>query len=1328
MEIRVMSSNGFLPNAVPEAAMESPPSCPPGSAVPWPSRAQSSRSPDRLPSAPRGAPSDLLPPDSQGAAPGPRRREPASGDRHRGLRSRLRRDGVRRALATLLLGCAPILGTTLVARTASAQETIFSGTLTVVANPSVASANAGSIGYWRYGGQGGFTPSSSFTYDAATFHMDFFGIDGSRSQCGGPALMFQSFSGGDWRVSEESWALQVGGRRFSFADADVRVKNNVEWCLDSADELGWEDGDEIAVKFFSSSPALSTDATLSELALSPGTLTPTFDPETTQYTATVENTVERVTVTVTADSEATVAYLDANDAVLADADGGSDGHQVDLTVGANTIEVEVTAADGVTVRTYTLAVTRQASTSGVVPTPTPSASETIFSGTLTVVENPSLATANAGSIGYWKYGGQGSFTPASSFTYNDATFHMDFFGIDGSRAWCGGPALRFQSISGGDWRASEESWVLQVGTRAFSFADADDRERNVVEWCLDSADELGWEDNDEIAVKIVSPPSGASTDATLSELALSPGTLTPTFAPETTEYTATVENTVERVTVTADSEATVAYLDANGAVLADADGGSDGHQVDLTVGANTIKVKVTAADAVTVRTYTLAVTRRASSSGVVPTPTPSASETLFSGTLTVVDNPRFTSSKGSIGYFSTAGQGSLTPATSFTYNGATFHLDYLGIDTGGCSVAELVIGSLFGGDWGDSEESWTLHLGSRQFSFADADDRDGSAVEWCLDSADELGWEDGDEIAVRIVSSAPGLSADATLSELALSPGALTPAFDPHTAQYTATVENAVDLVTVTAETADSAATVAYFDANGAELADADAGSDGHQVGLVLGSNTIEVEVTAEDAATVWTYTLVVTVQDPLLTVDAVTGDDRVNIAERTAGFAITGTTGTEPGVSVSVAIGSSSPLPTTSGSDGAWSVGVPANASYLTGPSVSVTVSAHKSGFASQRPVTRSVAVDLAAPSVSWTAPSSLQVGVAIGAMTPVTSDMDIASYGATGLPSGLAIDETTGAIGGTPNTADENTATATVTVTDTVGNPTDVSLAFPSVAKGDQDLSGFAYGADTVELGAGAPAPAAPTGAWGTLSYTATPSTVCSVDETTGALTLVGAGSCEVTVTAASTDDYNEATAGYTVTVDPGLALTVAAIGRRRRGEHRGEGVRICDRGRHGHGVRRVGERDHRLAVAADHDLGRRRGVVGERAGAGVLDRGDGRVGDGDGGEGRVRVPARGDAQRCGGPGGSLGELDGAGVAAGGGGDRRPDAGHERHGHRVLQRDGSSVWSGGRRDDGRDRRHAGHGRREHRERDGDGDGHVRQPGRCVGCVPGGCEGRFRF
>ena len=264
-----------------------------------------------------------------------------------------------------------------------------------------------------------------------------------------------------------------------------------------------------------------------------------------------------------------------------------------------------------------------------------------------------------------------------------------------------------------------------------------------------------------------------------------------------------------------------------------------------------------------------------------------------------------------------------------------------------------------------------------------------------------------------------------------------------------------------------------------------------------------------------------------VLTLDDIAGDDTVNIAEKRDGFVISGDTGSEVGVTVSVTIGSQSPLTTTSAAGGAWSVSVPPNATYITEPSAMVTMSATKTGFTAPSDVTRTLTVDLTAPTPpTYTAPGTLKVGVAITAMTPSTTATDIASYAATGLPSGLNIVAGTGVITGTPDTANDSPAIATVTVTDAAGNPADVSITFPMVAKGDQTLTDFAYNPTTVTFGDTAPTVTAPTGAQGTLSYAATPAEVCTADATSGALTLDGAGDCVVTATAESTDNYNQAT----------------------------------------------------------------------------------------------------------------------------------------------------------------------------------------------------------
>ena len=111
----------------------------------------------------------------------------------------------------------------------------------------------------------------------------------------------------------------------------------------------------------------SGDAKLSALELSDGTnpiaLHQTFDAQTTAYTAEVGNTVGTITVTPTTnDDYATVAYLDAANAVLADTDTIADHHQVALDVGGNTIKVRVTAENTTTTKTYTVRVTRDPAT------------------------------------------------------------------------------------------------------------------------------------------------------------------------------------------------------------------------------------------------------------------------------------------------------------------------------------------------------------------------------------------------------------------------------------------------------------------------------------------------------------------------------------------------------------------------------------------------------------------------------------------------------------------------------------------------------------------------------------------------------------------------------------------------------------------------------------------------------------------------------------------------------------------------------------------------------------------------------------------------------
>ncbi len=104
--------------------------------------------------------------------------------------------------------------------------------------------------------------------------------------------------------------------------------------------------------------APSADAMLSGLGIGTSTLTPSFDPQVTSYTASVGNATGSVSVTVATNEG------NANTVVTVTPPGGTPitcmGNPVacPLAVGDNVIEVVVTAQDGMTTKTYTTIVTR----------------------------------------------------------------------------------------------------------------------------------------------------------------------------------------------------------------------------------------------------------------------------------------------------------------------------------------------------------------------------------------------------------------------------------------------------------------------------------------------------------------------------------------------------------------------------------------------------------------------------------------------------------------------------------------------------------------------------------------------------------------------------------------------------------------------------------------------------------------------------------------------------------------------------------------------------------------------------------------------------------
>ena len=140
----------------------------------------------------------------------------------------------------------------------------------------------------------------------------------------------------------------------------------------------------------------STDSSLSALSLNPGTLSPTFATGTTSYTASVANTVTSTTVSATTtDSNATLTGT---------------GSQA-LSVGANTLNVVVTAEDTTTTTTYAIVVTRASATASITAITARSvgAAKTQVVATLT---NPDSTSTTV----YYQYreGNSGGWTSATS--------------------------------------------------------------------------------------------------------------------------------------------------------------------------------------------------------------------------------------------------------------------------------------------------------------------------------------------------------------------------------------------------------------------------------------------------------------------------------------------------------------------------------------------------------------------------------------------------------------------------------------------------------------------------------------------------------------------------------------------------------------------------------------------------------------------------------------------------------------------------------------------------------------------------------------------------
>ncbi|MEY5025929.1 MAG: hypothetical protein RLZZ244_1457, partial [Verrucomicrobiota bacterium] len=323
-------------------------------------------------------------------------------------------------------------------------------------------------------------------------------------------------------------------------------------------EVTAQDGVTVKTYTVGVTRAASSNADLAGLLVSGGTLAPGFASGVTSYAVSVPYATSALSITpVVADA---TASMKVNGGTVV---SGSASAPVALAVGLNPVVVEVTAQDGVTVKTYTVGVTRaQPSTNANLAGLYPS------TGVLSPVFRSTVMEYGL-NLG----------TPVLSLRMRALTQQS-------------GATLRVNgaALGSGVWSGSIG---LPVGSSEVQV-------------------EVTAEDGVTVKRYVVRVSRPAGNNPALSGLRLSAGGLSPAFASGTTEYGMQVLNSVRATSVLATSAQANATIRVNGAVVRS---GSWSSAVGLEEGTNGVEVEVTAEDGVSARKYVVEVLRRPAMEG-----------------------------------------------------------------------------------------------------------------------------------------------------------------------------------------------------------------------------------------------------------------------------------------------------------------------------------------------------------------------------------------------------------------------------------------------------------------------------------------------------------------------------------------------------------------------------------------------------------------------------------------------------------------------------------------------------------------------------------------
>ena len=603
----------------------------------------------------------------------------------------------------------------------------------------------------------------------------------------------------------------------------------------------------------------STDATLSGLVLNDGTndltLTPTFATDTTSYTESVANDIDRITVAPeTNDDGASFEYLDASDAPITDADGMTEGHQLDLAEGAMTTE------------TYTVTVARAEANNAPVFTD----EATLRS----VAEN----TASNMDIG----------TAVSATDADSDTLTYSLQGTDEPSFTIVSTSGQLQTSAALDHEA-KESYSVTVKAEdgkggsdtiavVISITDVNEPPAapaapmvSATTGTLDSLD-VSW----------TAPDNAGKPEITGYRLRYRVETTTGwTFDPEDhTGTSATIGNltadTTYEVRVRATNDEGRSAWSDSGTGFTDAPvpitpptpqdmprdwdliptglGGGDSFRLLFV---RHVGTEATSSD---INFYNEKVQKRAGNGHTSIRDYSSHFRALAStDSVDARDNTATTGAGVPIYYLNGDkvadnyadfydGSWNSTSPTNFRAEAITAAEVPVWTGSGADGTAATLLGAP-----GSSGALGTPGVDS-QIGRADLDG-------FQISHGDQRQTTTSDLYGLSPVFTVTA-GTDATLNET----------FASDTYVYTSNVTNSVTSVTVAAETHDSNASFEYRDENGTEIVDADGGATGHQVNLAEGANLINIKVTAEDANTILTYRLTVT-RTPAVPVCAVTVD-----------------------------------------------------------------------------------------------------------------------------------------------------------------------------------------------------------------------------------------------------------------------------------------------------------------------------------------------------------------------------------------------------------------------------------------------------------------------